>query len=238
MQQHDRSGELQSRFASRLLASLDHNNVLRGAWAEELVASYLGAETWFPPQWSYFDLRWNGATVSVKHSVGGKARFPVGPSAMVWDCELAAQRAMDPSKPEGWRGHQQRQPQYWCDVYAFAHLPAPLTLARVLDPAVWRFAVLSRSAMHASFGGGLTRSRSATLRTLSSAGAEFCEGARLIHAAQTARADRRPEVPEIDWRTREDIVEELNAKTVCDRADTLDVRSVVGLSGVALGGDA
>ena len=42
-------------FQQRLVDDLVENNVLRGAWAEQVVWSFL--RDWrFPGQWSYFDL--------------------------------------------------------------------------------------------------------------------------------------------------------------------------------------
>jgi hypothetical protein len=70
------NSNLEKQFSERLINSLEHNNVLRGSWAEEITASYLN-DCKFSPQWSFFDFTWNGQRVSVKHSVGKKARFGI-----------------------------------------------------------------------------------------------------------------------------------------------------------------
>jgi hypothetical protein len=130
-------------FQKRLVDDLVVNNVLRGAWAEELVAYWLGI-TSFPGQWSYYDLRdIDGATISVKHSTGQNARFTVKRSKWAWDNELATRRP-----GEGWRGGYQAMPQLWCEVYVFSWLPDPIDIARIVNPATWRFAAASRADLY------------------------------------------------------------------------------------------
>ena len=48
----------------------------------------------------------------------------------------------------GWRGHDRRPPQHWCEVYVFAWLKPPLERGRVLDAEAWRFAVIPRGSMY------------------------------------------------------------------------------------------
>jgi hypothetical protein len=64
-------------FAQRMIADLSTNNVLRGAWAEHLVAHFISI-TDLPPNWSYYDMRdVTDRVLSVKHSVGPKPTFAV-----------------------------------------------------------------------------------------------------------------------------------------------------------------
>lgn len=165
-------------FAQRMVTDLSTNNVLRGAWAEQIVAHYLGIGT-LPPNWSYYDMRSDdGLDISVKHSVGPRATFVVGMSQWAWDHELAAARP----ESEGWRGGDSMKPQYWCHAYVFAWLgsdDAAPPLDEVLDCERWRFAVLSRSEMYRAFVFGKSSPQKtvglSTLRNLTS----FVSGADL-----------------------------------------------------------
>lgn len=146
------SNELQQRFSRRLLNGLVDDGVLRGSWAEELVAHYLQAEA--QRQWSYFDLRWRTHEISVKHSVGADARFDVEAKKRAWDY------AHLDATGDGWR--EAEEPAYWCDLYVFAHLPierdSSPTLDEILEPAAWRFAVCSKADMISWFLGQKTAS--------------------------------------------------------------------------------
>lgn len=158
-------------FAQRMVTDLSTNNVLRGSWAEQIVAHYLGIDT-LPPNWSYYDMRSaDGLDISVKHSVGPRAKFAVAMSQWAWDHELAAEHPQS----EGWRGGDAVEPQYWCHAYVFAWLRstnAAPPLDDVLDCERWRFAVLSRSEMYRAFVHGKSAPQMtaglATLRNLTS----------------------------------------------------------------------
>ena len=137
-------------FSRRMVNDLATNNVLRGSWAEQLVAHYLSIE-FLPENWCYYDMRDDdGREISVKHSVGPRAKFAVGMSQWAWDPEL---RTSEPST-EGWRGGELGNAQYWCHVYVFAWLPCESStpkLDEVLDSDRWTFAVLSRADMYQQF---------------------------------------------------------------------------------------
>lgn len=125
-------------FQQRLVDDLVENNVLRGAWAEQVVWSFL--RDWrFPGQWSYFDLEApnDGYTMSIKHSAGKAPRFEVARRRWAWDNRIM-----------GWLGNDDVHAQHWCHVYTFAWLDAPLERTRLLDPNQWRFAALSRADMY------------------------------------------------------------------------------------------
>lgn len=137
-------------FAQRMVNDLATNNVLRGSWAEQLVAHYLGL-TDLPPNWSYYDMRdVSGREISVKHSVGPRASFVVTMNQWAWDHELHAAQPVT----EGWRGGEAAEPQYWCHAYVFAWLDcdssAP-SLDIVLNSELWMFATLSRADMYRNF---------------------------------------------------------------------------------------
>lgn len=138
-------------FARRMIDDLATNNVLRGSWAEQLVAFYLDIEAW-PGNWCYYDLRdAHGRDISVKHSVGPRPNFKVAMSQWAWDPDLAR----DDPRTEGWRGGDTNPPQYWCHAYVLAWLDASTAtpqLDDVLDADRWRFWVLSRGEMHRAFG--------------------------------------------------------------------------------------
>ena len=153
-------------FAQRMVADLSTNNVLRGAWAEQLVAHYLSISD-LPPNWSYYDMRDPaGRDISVKHSVGPLPKFSVAMSQWAWDPSLAGG---DPPS-DGWRGGSAAPLQYWCHVYVFAWLDSPTAvppLDEVLDADRWQFAVLSRAEMHRAFVlGKVSGQKSAGLATL------------------------------------------------------------------------
>jgi len=95
-----RGNGLVDQFTRRLVDDLVENNVLRGAWVEEIVAFCLPGWT-FPGAWSYFDLLHPGGqrTLSVKHATGSKPRFTGARKKWAWDNRLAAQAGY-----EGWRG--------------------------------------------------------------------------------------------------------------------------------------
>lgn len=137
-----------SAFKDRLADDLLENNVLRGAWVEQIVHHYLVGWDFSRP-WDYFDLIRpdeaspdGGRTLSIKHSTGAKAKYEIKRKQFAWDTRLASA-----GKYEGWRGHEARPAQHWCDVYLFASLPGDADLPRVLEPSEWRFHVLSRGDM-------------------------------------------------------------------------------------------
>ena len=143
------SAELQQRFQARLLTGLHTNNVLRGAWAEEIAAHYLG-DCRFPEQWSYFDLDWEGQKVSVKHSVGSAARFAIPRTAYAWEPDGATPAS------GAFLGSGPNDRRFWCDLYVFAwldlgHKVRVPSLEQVLEPSQWRFATLTRAQMEARF---------------------------------------------------------------------------------------
>ena len=144
--------DLQQSFSNRLINGLVDDGVLRGSWAEELVAHFLQAEP--QRQWSYFDLKWRAYKVSVKHSVGNRARFDVEAKKSAWDYAQLA------STGDGWR--EEKVATYWCDLYVFAHLAgddsASPRLADILDPSAWTFAVCSKADMVTWFTGQKTAS--------------------------------------------------------------------------------
>jgi hypothetical protein len=190
------------------------NNVLRGSWAEHVVAHHLGDDVEFADQWSYFDLKWHGTKVSVKHSVNTRANFQVKRIALAWDAELASQRQPKPyteHNAEGWRGHEDADPQYWCDLYVFAWLPVMSDINTVLDPSAWRFAALSRADMYEQFAGTAKSTGRSSLATI---GRGFVPGEDLA-AAATERLHVAPGVaiPPLDDRTREMISVGLTATT-------------------------
>jgi len=134
-----------------MIDDLPTNNVLRGSWAEQIVAYYLGIEAW-PGNWCYYDMRdADRRDISVKHSVGPAPKFGVAMARWAWDPDLARE---DP-RTEGWRGGEAAPPQYWCHAYVFAWLEAQTStpaLDEVLDPGAWMFWVLSRGEMIRAFG--------------------------------------------------------------------------------------
>lgn len=137
-----------------MVDDLATNNVLRGSWAEQLVAHFLSIQD-LPPNWSYYDMRDQiGRNISVKHSVGKSPKFSVAMTRWAWDSDL---RMSDPAT-EGWWGGEEAPFQYWCHAYVFAwlkhHDSAP-DLNVVLDSSRWTFAVLSRDEMYAKFAPSL-----------------------------------------------------------------------------------
>ena len=170
-----RSDEVMERFLDRLRDDLVSNNMLRGSWVEEIVASFLGIDA-FPGQWNYYDLRdANGRTISVKQSVGQKARFDVTGRKNAWDNDLAVQRRVADPKAEGWLSNPDGLPRRWCDVYVFAHLPAPVDVVRVANVDEWRFG--ARSAAWLDSLPATIRSQS--VQQLIYRGVDFVDGTHL-----------------------------------------------------------
>lgn len=164
------SGEVIDRFLERTRQGLATSNMLRGAWAEEIVASYLGIEI-FPGAFNYFDLRTAGGfAISVKQSVGPKARFDISGRMNAWDCELADDRRLQDPKGEGWLENASGVPRQWCDIWVLAHLSGEPDLERVVEPASWRFAVVDRVWLDA------LGSKSIGLSGLESHGVTFVPG--------------------------------------------------------------
>ena len=171
------SDQITEAFTRRLIADLRSNNTLRGAWAEQLVAHFLGCEDRLAPNWSYWDMRdRDGRDVSVKHSVGPKPRFSVEMSEWAWD----PGRAGADSAP-GWYTAENNAPQYWCHTYVFAWLEAVTAeppLEHILEPVLWRFAVHSRESMYACFSdNGRPGRKTASRDTLA---ADFHPGTELL----------------------------------------------------------
>jgi hypothetical protein len=191
----NRSG-LAAAFAESQVQRLATDNMLRGAWAEFLVNSYLGADLAEP--WCYFDMTWRSIKVSVKQSVGPTARFDVAPKQFAWDASLKDQGY------EGWRGHKGRPKQHWCDLYVFAWLQvehlAGLSCDRVLDPKNWKFAVASWAEMGKHFAHRKTASGK-TIDDLFG----YVTAPEIAHQAEKSLAKARDyEVPPRDDRPQED----------------------------------
>lgn len=186
------------RFAERLVDDLVGNNVLRGAWVEEMVAFFLPGWT-FPGAWSYFDLLHpNGKhTLSVKHATGTKPRFGVARKKWAWDNRLAGRDGH-----EGWRGDDERPAQHWCDVYVFAWLDGPVERCRVLNVNAWKFAVLSRGAMYTYFEKGRLSVGVQQLRELSGGGLLGNDLETEVNVALATSP--RPDVPPLDMRPAEE----------------------------------
>jgi hypothetical protein len=131
-------------FQQRMVDGLALNNVLRGSWAEEVVAHFLqGCQ--FSEQWSFYDFMWEGHLVSVKHSTGPKANFSVGRKKSGWAPSSAE------FGEEVFLGNGTDGPQYWCDLFVFAWLPNRPTQETVLDVHEWKFAIATKTEMEASF---------------------------------------------------------------------------------------
>lgn len=146
-------------FARRMVDDLATNNVLRGSWAEQLVAHFLGVES-LPENWSYYDLLdANGRRISVKNSVGSRPSFSVSMSTWAWE----------PDK--GWLDGSGETARYWCEAYVFAWLEAASSappLDVVLDADLWRFGVVGRTQMMEAFvAGRATPQKTSGLSTLS-----------------------------------------------------------------------
>lgn len=202
---------LTAAFTERLLNGLMEDNVLRGKWAEEVVGHYLGDGVEFAEQWNWYDLRWQGRTVSVKHSVNQTARFGVKTHTLVLDAELVKRRQPKPytiSNPEGWLGHESAEPQHWCDLYVFAWLPERTSAEVILDPSCWRFIAMSRADMYRHFPIA-ANAKSVGCRALQvHTGREFVEGERLAQVARESLSVPPPPgsaVPALDVRTREQL---------------------------------
>jgi len=154
-----------SSWAQKQVQSLVDDNMLRGSWAEHLVAHFLGISDRVP-QWSYFDLiDSNGLRISVKQSVSTSPRFAVGRTVHAWSPRRGVDGQWLPTGDEN---------GYWCDVYVFAWLnqaQRDTTLEEILDPDRWLFASLSRSEMITLFPGEVddgvvTGQRTAGINTL------------------------------------------------------------------------
>ena len=134
-------------WTEKQVESLLDDNMLRGSWAEHLVAHFLGISERVP-QWSYFDLKdRSGTRISVKQSVSIAPRFAVARTAHAWSPSRGAEGEWLPVG-DGCG--------YWCDVYVFAWLnraQSEVTLNEIIDPDAWLFAALSRSAMAELFPG-------------------------------------------------------------------------------------
>ena len=132
-------------FQQRMVDGLALNNVLRGSWAEEVVAHFLqGCQ--FSEQWSFYDFMWEGHLVSVKHSTGPKANFSVGRKKSGWA------PGSEGFGDEVFLGNDTDGPQYWCDLFVFAWLPNRPTQETVLDVHAWKFAIATKTEMEATFG--------------------------------------------------------------------------------------
>jgi len=163
-------------WAEKQVQSLVDDNMLRGSWAEHLVAHFLDISDRVP-QWSYFDLiDSNGLRISVKQSVSTSPRFAVGRTVHAWSPTHGADGQWLPNGDEN---------GYWCDAYVFAWLnqaQRDATLEEILDPDRWLFAALSRSEMIALFPGDVDHGVVAGQRTagVNTLGRErFLEGTRL-----------------------------------------------------------
>ena len=132
-------------FQQRMVDGLALNNVLRGSWAEEVVAHFLQACD-FSEQWSFYDFIWERHLVSVKHSTGPKANFSVGRKKSGWAPSSAG------FGDEASLGNDVDGPQYWCDLFVFAWLPNRPTQVTVLDVHEWKFAIATKEEMEATFG--------------------------------------------------------------------------------------
>ena len=160
---------LEKQFSDRLINSLEHNNVLRGAWAEEITASYL-KDCQFSPQWSFFDFTWNGQRVSVKHSVGKKARFGVSAASYGWD-----------PHEEAFIGDGKESRTYLCDLYLFTWLPSnddpDLSLLDLIrDTSAWQFSWATKLEMMKEFVNGQKTASHSTINSIR----EFVPGHQLL----------------------------------------------------------
>jgi|688.fasta_scaffold261421_1 hypothetical protein len=153
------NSNLEKQFSERLINSLEHNNVLRGSWAEEITASYLN-DCKFSPQWSFFDFTWNGQRVSVKHSVGKKARFGISAASYGWD-----------PYEEAFIGDGKDSQAYLCDLYIFAWLPSNnhpdlLLLDLIRDTSAWQFSWATRFEMMNEFANGQKTASHSTINSI------------------------------------------------------------------------
>ena len=192
------ANDLVAKFTRRLVDDLVENNVLRGGWVEEVVASFLPGWT-FPGAWSYFDLLHPDGqqTLSVKHATGSKPRFVVSRKRWAWDNRLAGEDGY-----EGWRGDDERPAQHWCDVYVIAWLDGALERDRVMDVDTWRFAALFRGSMYEYFDEGSQSVSVGGLQELAGSGVAGIELQTKVNAA--LRESQRPTVPLLDLRPLED----------------------------------
>ena len=169
------SAKVMGLFLDRIRGELAANNTLRGPWVEEMVAAFIGI-TDFPGAWSYFDLRdHDGRSISIKQSVGSKAKFDVSGRRNAWDNELAVRQRLTNPKAEGWLENPTGEARRWCDLFIFGILPGDLTSERVTDVDEWRFAVRTRAELDALPIG----TKSMTVRRLGVIGATFKPGIEL-----------------------------------------------------------
>lgn len=149
---------------------------------EQIVASFLGIDR-FPGAWNYFDLKdATGRTISVKQSVGEKARFDVSGRRNAWDQALAEERRRENPQAEGWLENEAGAPRRWCDIFVYAHLASPLTVERVHDVDEWRFAVASRATLDGLPEG----TRAVSVPRLEQLGCTFAHGSQLPDAIDAA----------------------------------------------------
>ena len=169
-------------FLERIQGDLASNHMLRGAWIEEVVASYLAIDV-FPGALNYFDLRTqDGYSVSIKQSIGDRARFDISGRQWAWDNELAEKlREVDP-RAEGWLENESGARRRWCDLWVFAHLPGEPELGRIADPAEWRFAAVSCTWLDALSGSP----KSLTPKRIENEGVSFVAGEELADSVQQA----------------------------------------------------
>lgn len=194
-------------FARRILRRLTTDTTLRGAWAEEVVGHFLDPGPEFPDQWSYYDLSWNGLTISVRHAVNANANFTIERKSVAFDTNLARARRTPPytvDNPEGWLGHPALPPQYWCDVYVFAWLPQMDSNDTVIDFDAWRFIALSRGQMYRHFHSTQNTVSVSVLKEF-----DFTGGDLLAERVVTCSAIVDPTTPALDRRTQEEIREAL-----------------------------
>lgn len=201
-------------FARRMVDDLATNNVLRGSWAEQLVAHFLGAKE-LPANWCYYDLRdAKDRAVSVKNSVGSRPSFSVAMSAWAWQPE------------SGWLEASGGEPRFWCDAYVFAWLHADSSappLDAVLDADLWRFGALSRAQMIKAFVAGRATPQKTTGLSTLRALTEFVPGPELseliadfpvvgIPASPTASSPRSGDLGEPIRIVADEVVPETTVK--------------------------
>jgi hypothetical protein len=161
----DPTNPLTVEFSRRMIGDIATNATLRGSWAEQLVAHFLGVEE-LPSNWVYYDVRDRSRRdISVQHSIGPTPTFGIEMKVWAWDPELRKRLP----ETQGWHRRADHAPDYWCHAYVFAWLEvasAEPPLDDVLDPDKWQFAVLSRAEMYEHFGSAAQRSESARRGTV------------------------------------------------------------------------
>jgi hypothetical protein len=169
-------------WTEKQVESLIDDNMLRGSWAEHLVAHFLEISERVP-QWSYFDLQdRSGTRISVKQSVSIAPRFAVARTAHAWSPSRGAEGEWLPVG-DGYG--------YWCDLYVFAWLnraQSEVTLDEIIDPGTWLFAALSRGEMAELFPGSIEDGVVSGQRTagLSALGRERFRSGRELRSAVDA----------------------------------------------------